>query len=67
VGTVGRGDPVVGSEYVAYARRDGLLALVLVERAGDLAVEKKPVDPVLEAADEKDTTVKPENLVIAHW
>ena len=62
VGPVRRGDPVVAPEHVAHPGGDGLLALVLMERAGDLPVEEEAVDPVLEAADEEDEAIEPEGI-----
>ncbi len=53
------GDPVGRPERVADADGDCLLALVLVERPGNLAFEEEVVDRLLEASDEEHLPVQP--------
>ena len=53
------GDPVGRPEHVADADGDRLLALVLVERPRDLALEEEVVDRLLEAADQEHLPVQP--------
>ena len=47
------------AEHVADPGRDRLLALVLVQRSRDLALEEEPVDALLEAANQEHRPVQP--------